>query len=879
MSIVHIIPHTHWDREWYFTFEQSRSMLVYFMDELLDVLEQDEEFKYFVLDGQAIILEDYLNVRPENEDRIRKLVKRGKLIIGPWYTQTDEFLVSGESLIRNLYYGIEKCKEFGDYMKIGYLPDSFGQSGQIPQLMVGFGINRVVFWRGLSERYTKSSEFIWKSPDGSEVFSVNMPLGYAIGKYLPHDSKKVYEKVYNIIKQLKERASTQNILIPNGHDQMPVQKDLTYLIKELNRIDGENQYLISNFDKYIDSVLSEKKVFDIVEGELTHQKYMRIHRGIYSTRYDLKKANFDIENLLVSYVEPILAIAYALGLPYQHGLIEQAWKELLKNHAHDSICSCCMDNVHEDMEARFKKALEICTSLLELNLRKISESIPSNDKDEQLLIFNTLPYARNGILKSTLYTDKEEFKIVDEKGNEISFQVINKRKVDMGKKDRRIAARGEKLFLNEIEILLEVFQIPPLGYKILYIVPAEIKTCNFVESNGIYDKNLIENEFFKIIANFDGTIDIYDKVNDKSVKGLLVFEDGGDDGDEYNYSPPYKDYLIKSNSFNSSINSKHENLRQQLIVIQTLDIPKDICERTKKLCSTKLPIETIISLEKGSKLINVKIKIVNMAYDHRVRVLFKTYIKTDVSFADQQFGIISRKNELPELKSWQIEGWQEKPVSIYPMQSFVDLNDGDYGFSVITKGIKEYEIIGEGFDTIAITLFRSVGYLGKSDLLYRPGRPSGVEVETPDSQMIGDLEFELALYPHKGNTRDGLVAKVSKEYLTPMISYQKLPYNIFSLNENARRFPTSYSLLRLESDAIISTIKKAEKGDALILRIYNPTLEKINGGKLCFIDKKFRDIFFTDLKEDINHKIMKSNNDIVDIGELQPCQVLSFKLM
>lgn len=879
MSIVHIIPHTHWDREWYFTFEQSRSMLVYFMDELLDVLEEDEEFKYFVLDGQAVILEDYLNVKPENEDRIRKLVKRGKLIIGPWYTQTDEFLVSGESLIRNLYYGIEKCKEFGDYMKIGYLPDSFGQSGQIPQLMVGFGINKVVFWRGLSERYANSSEFIWKSPDGSEVFAVNLPLGYAIGKYLPHDSKKAYERVYGIVQKLKEKATTQNILIPNGHDQMPVQKDLTYLIKELNRIDGENRYFISNFDKYIDSVLSEKEKFDVVQGELTHQKYMRIHRGIYSTRYDLKKASFYIENLMTSYVEPILAIAYTLGLPYQHGLIEQAWKELLKNHAHDSICSCCMDNVHKDMEARFKKALEICTSLLELNLRKISESIPSNDKGEQLLIFNTLPYARNGILKSTLYIDKEEFRIVDEKGNEISFQVINKRKVDMGKKDRRIAARGEKLFLNEIEILLEAFQVPPLGYKTLYVVPAEIKTCEIVEINDICDKNLIENEYFKVRANFDGTVDIYDKANDKNIKGLLVFEDGGDDGDEYNYSPPDKDYVIKSNSFNASINSTHEKLCQQLIIVQTLDIPKDICERTKKLCSTKLPIETIISLEKGSKLINVKIKIANMAYDHRVRVLFKTYIKADVSFADQQFGMISRKNELSELKSWQMEGWQEKPVSIYPMQSFVDLNDGTYGFSVITKGIKEYEIIGDGFDTIAITLFRSVGYLGKSNLLYRPGRPSGVEVETPDSQMIRDLEFELALYPHKGNTGDGLVAKASKEYLTPMISYQKLSYNVFSLNEDVQRSPSTYSLLRLESNAIISTIKKAEKEDALVLRIYNPTLERINGGKIYFVDRKFRNIYFTDLKEDIKHKIIKSNDDIVSIGELHPCQVLSFKFM
>ncbi|ADD01829.1 glycoside hydrolase family 38 [Thermoanaerobacter italicus Ab9] len=878
MTFVHIIPHTHWDREWYFTFEQARVMLVYFMDELLEVLEKDDEFKYFILDGQAVILEDYLEVNPQNKERIINLVKSGRLIIGPWYTQTDELLVSGESIIRNLYYGISKCKEFGDYMKVGYLPDSFGQSAQIPQLLRGFGIDKVVFWRGLSERHTKYSEFIWKSPDGSEVFAVNMPLGYAVGKYLPHDVKKAHERVSNIIQQLKQKATTQNVLIPNGHDQMPVQKDLTYLLSELNKIDSENRYLISNFDEYVDSVLEnkEKEEFDVVEGELTHQKYMRIHRGIYSTRYDLKKTNFYIENLLTNYVEPILTIAYTLGFPYPHGLVEKAWKEILKNHAHDSICSCCTDNVHKDMEARFKQALEICTSLLELNLRKISEAIPSNEKGEQLLIFNTLPYLRSGVVKSTLYTDKEDFEIIDEKGGKICYQVISKRVIDMGKKDRRIAARGEKLFLNEIEILVDAQQVPALGYKTLYIVPFEGGKKEDIE---IKSNNAIENEYYKVSANDDGTIDIHDKINDKHMKGLLVFEDSGDAGDEYNYSPPKKDYVIKSGENDILLKTIYGNLRQELVIEQVLNVPKDLEERGKKLHSVEIPIKTVVSLDKGSKFISVKINITNKACDHRLRVLFKTGIKSEVSFADQQFGIIARKNRLPELEVWESENWQEKPVSIYPMQSFVDLHDGKYGFSVVTNGIKEYEIIGEDFDTIAITLFRSVGYVGRSDLLYRPGRPSGVEIETPDSQMLGDLEFELALYPHKGDTVYGLVPQVAKEYLTPMISYQKLPYNVFVINEEQQQLPSRYSLLNLVSTAIMSTIKKSEKEDSIILRIYNPSLQKIDGGEICFVDKKYDGIYVTDLKEDNIRQLSKKDKDSVDIGELQPCQVMSFKFV
>lgn len=878
MIVVHIIPHTHWDREWYFTFEQSRVLLVYFMDELLDVLENDEEFKYFVLDGQAVILDDYLEVRPENKKRIANLVKAGRLIIGPWYTQTDELLVSGESLIRNLYYGIDKCKQFGGYMKIGYLPDSFGQSAQIPQILRGFGIERAVFWRGLSERHTKFSEFIWRSPDGSEVFAVNLPLGYAIGKYLPHDVKKTYERIQDIIAKLREKATTRNVLVPNGHDQMPVQKDLTYLVRELNKIDSENRYVLSNFDRYIDSVLKERKKFDVVEGELTHQKYMRIHRGIYSTRYDLKRTNFHIENMLTNFVEPILTIAYSLGFTYPHGLIEKAWKEILKNHAHDSICCCCTDSVHKDMESRFKTALEICTSLLELNLRKVSEAVPVDERGEQLLVFNTLPYERNGVVKAILYTDKDEFKILDDDGKEVDYQILDKRIVDIGRKDRRIAARGERLFLNEIEVIIEVKNVPALGYKTLCIVPGML---NERMKNGSYTENKIkniENEYYSVNANDDGTIDVYDKLNDKCMKGLLIFEDAGDAGDEYNYSPPRNDYVIRSIENKALVEVEKGHLRQKLIINQTLKVSKDLEERDKKLASVEIPIKTQIVLDKGSKIIKVKVNVANRAKDHRLRVLFKTEIKSQLSYADQQFGIITRENRPEEIEIWEKENWQEKPIPLYPMQSFVDITDGKYGFAVITNGIKEYEITGEDFDTIAITLFRSVGYLGKRELLYRPGRPSGVEVETPDSQMIGELEFELALYPHEGDTITGLVPKMAKEYLTPMISYQKLHYNLFVINEEQKKLPSKYSLLTVDGDVIMSTLKKSEKEDSIILRVYNPALQRIYGGKLYTIEK-YNNIYTTDLKEDNINQLTKNDDGSVDIGELQPCQVKSFKLM
>ncbi|MDB4895901.1 MAG: Alpha-mannosidase, partial [Firmicutes bacterium] len=182
MKKVHIVPHMHWDREWYFTTEESRILLVNNMEEILEMLETNPDYPAYVLDGQTAILEDYFAVKPENRERVRKLVQQGKLIIGPWYTQTDEMVVGGESIVRNLLYGMKDSEPFGKPMQIGYLPDSFGQSAQMPQILNGFDIRQAIFWRGLSERHgTDKTEFYWESADGSRVLTQRMPLGYAIG--------------------------------------------------------------------------------------------------------------------------------------------------------------------------------------------------------------------------------------------------------------------------------------------------------------------------------------------------------------------------------------------------------------------------------------------------------------------------------------------------------------------------------------------------------------------------------------------------------------------------------------------------------------------------------------------------------------------------
>ena len=165
-KILHIICNTHWDRAWVYPFQETRLLLLEFMDDLLDLFESDPKFHSFLMDSQTIAVEDYLDLRPEKEDQIKQLVKSGRLIVGPWYTLPEEYIVNGESLVRNLVVGHRLAQKWGKVSKIGYTPFSYGQTSQMPQIYRGFDIDTIIFHRGIN---TKKSEFVLEGPDGSQV--------------------------------------------------------------------------------------------------------------------------------------------------------------------------------------------------------------------------------------------------------------------------------------------------------------------------------------------------------------------------------------------------------------------------------------------------------------------------------------------------------------------------------------------------------------------------------------------------------------------------------------------------------------------------------------------------------------------------------------
>lgn len=871
VSRVHITPHMHWDREWYFTTEASRILLVNNMEEILTRLEQDTEYKYYVLDGQTAVLEDYFAVKPENRPRVKALVAAGKLIIGPWYTQTDTTLVSGESIVRNLMYGIRDCLAFGEPMKIGYLPDSFGMSSQLPHIYNGFGITRTMFWRGCSERHgTDKTEFLWQSQDGSEVTAQVLPLGYAIGKYLPEDEAGLRKRLDTYFEVLEKASVTKEILLPNGHDQMPLQQNIFAVMDKLREIYPQRQFVMSRFEEVFDHIDAHRDELATLKGEFIDGKYMRVHRTIGSTRMDIKIAHARIENKIVNVLEPLATLAWTLGFEYHHGLLEKMWKEILKNHAHDSIGCCCSDKVHREVMSRFELAEDMADNLTCFYMRKIVDNMPQSEEDK-LVMFNLTPWPREEVINTTIRLRASQFRLLDDRGNEIPYCLRSAREIDPGLIDRQIVHYGNYDPFMEFDIQLNQI-LPSMGYRTLYIEPHVAGKLLAAEKSS---EALLENAFWEITLNDDGTLRLLDKASGLIYDRVLEIEESSDDGDEYDYSPSREEWRLTSAQGEHEVEVIHEAWQSRAVIRHRMAVPADLAERSARQQTGTLEAELTVTLSHNSRRIDVEARLGNHADDHRVRVLIPTPFTADTVLADTQFGSLTRPVQDEAMANWQEEGWKEAPLPVWNLLNYAVLQERRNGMALFTEGLREFEVTGERQKTFALTLLRGVGVLGKEDLLLRPGRPSGIKMPVPDSQMRGQLTCRFSLFSFNGTPVSAGVAQQTKSWLTPVHCYNKIPWDAMKLNRASFTTPCSYSLLTLAPNGcVLSALKKAEDRDEMILRLYNPS-----GTRSCdvalSVNREVQACCETDMNE--VRKAQGEEGSAIT-GSFRPCQSRTFSI-
>ena len=364
MATIHIVPHTHWDREWYLPFQRFRLKLVHLIDSLLDLLAADPQYAFFTLDGQTILLEDYLEIRPEREAQIREFVQSGRLLIGPWYILPDEFLVSPEATIRNFLQGERDARRFGGKMKVGYIPDPFGHIGQMPQILNGFGIQAACVQRGLDE---EPCEIWWQAPDGSRVLMAYLRDGYGNAWNLPADDPPAFLKMASTrAADLKPHSNVNQILLMFGTDHTEPNPATSAAIRYSNQNAGDDSFLQSTLPAYLQAVRHEIEArnftLPVIQGELRSSRRHHLLPGVLSTRVWIKQRNHACETLLERWAEPFSLFAsqavpgvdpYSNRLNHPAAILRQAWKLLMKCHPHDSICGCSIDEVHAEMRPRF----------------------------------------------------------------------------------------------------------------------------------------------------------------------------------------------------------------------------------------------------------------------------------------------------------------------------------------------------------------------------------------------------------------------------------------------------------------------------------------------------------------------------------------------
>lgn len=895
---VHVVPHSHWDREWYFTTSRSKVYLMKDLKDVLDTLESNPDFKYFMVDAQGSLLDDYIKWMPQDKDRITKLVKEKKLVIGPWYTQTDQLVISGESIVRNMYYGMKRCETFGGYMNVGYVPDSFGQSGNMPQIYKEFGIDDTLFWRGVSDDMVNHTDYNWRGDDGSVVFTTQIPFGYYIGGNIPEDPKQSEEFWQKeCFEKAGGRSATKHIYFPNGFDQAPIRTNLPEIIKERNEKDPENEYVISCIEDYIKDVKSENPELEEVSGELVIAKHMRIHKSIFSSRSDLKVMNTQIQNYVTNVMEPLLTLSYNLGNDYPHEAVGEIWKLLFENAAHDSIGSCISDTANEDVYVRYKQARDIAVNLVELHSRLIATSV-KNDAEMTFTLINTLPQKRNDTVVVKTYIPGGNFAILDEKGNKVDYTVIESRDLTDYVLSQTIKLDPSRKFyvpsqVLEATIAIKTSDVPAFGY-VQYTLDTKGNSAKNLEK-----KNTLENEFYAINVEEDGSLTITDKENNVTYKNQGVLVENGDDGDSFNYSPPRKDLEVFSNKSECSVEVSGSDIYDQAVIKFNMVVPKDLEERAEGKVSVNLPITMTVALRKDSKVIDFNVHVDNKGLSHRLCVLFDSQIVSSFNYADEQFGSIKRPNYyekemklymasaenktekktgVQELANWANDQstWQEPPISIEPTQSYVSLTDGKQGIAVIPQGVREYEVLDDHM--IRLTLFRTYGFMGKENLIYRPGRASGERIiETPAAQLLKEMDFAFGFTTYASDINEANVDTLAKAYNTNIEVYTYAEFLngrlIFSQREIEGTKEARYSLFETENKLVVSAMKKAEDNDGYIIRLFNGKNHENISDTIKF-NFDVKEAYYTNLREEKTEDIKVENNTI-NVKELSHCKFVT----
>ena len=830
-TIIHLVPSAHWDREWYLSFPRFQTRLVRLIDKVIYLLENGI-YPCYLLDGQTVMIEDYLAVKPQNEARIKKLISSGKLVVGPWYTVPDTFIPCGESLLKNLETGIKIRNGYGGEGKVAYTPDSFGLNSQFAQIVAKYGMKYVYFTRG--ERLEdeslsgKRSDVVLRSKDGTALIGECDKYSTGSGLVVPgiwkNFEKHKVEKSDAVrcvdwtFDYQKSRTAYKNRLWICGTDHLEPRDDLPAIAAFLNETYKDADFKLSTIDDFFDAVSEETPTEEpcVADGE-QRGNYGRHYElsNTLSSRPDIKLLNREAENLMFGAFESLDLFAETnenFGYFDRRAIAEHAYKELLKSHAHDSICACGSEEMCEDEKVRLRGVKEVALELIKDDLNRIGSSLKRLNGGGELLLFNPLPYDRKEVVEgyATVPYDIDGNKLTDENGNvaeDSRVEILFRKRIDI---ETMKYTTFDEISTDETRSFIpENAGKEDIQTGVYYRFTANVKALSFSrygfcreEAREIkvnFGENM-SNGLLKIVVSDDGNIVITDK---NGVKAEFYPTMDIDDGDSYTYANKAAKPSVKADEVVVGKTTGCELYSEKEVKYEFKNA--GINKKSVVLCLK-------IRLEKDDDKAKITAEISNEnCYGFRLGLTQKIDGKADFTLADTPFDLVKRPINIKRGSSRDIFTCSMRNVAAIPQKTGVT--------AVFSKSFYEYEAWSteEGETFVRYTLLRSTEkvydtYLPTKD---ESGAGKGMRWRSESLKMLGNHEFCFAVKLY-----DEL--KPATEILADALKYQYSPIarGVSPDGNTDISKLTGFSLV----DAAFSRIIEREDGGkkSLLVRIYNP---------------------------------------------------------
>ncbi|GAA1870288.1 glycoside hydrolase family 38 C-terminal domain-containing protein [Asanoa iriomotensis] len=840
-----VVPHTHWDREWYEPFQRFRLRLVALLDDVFDRMERDPRQR-FTLDGQLAAVDDYLEVRPERREQVTALVRAGRLAVGPWQILLDEFLCSGENIVRNLERGLLRSAELGGAMPVGYLPDMFGHVAQMPQILAGAGLAHACVFRGVPQAVARHA-FAWRAPDGTTVRTEYLPGGYGNAAGLMDEPAQVTRRAGDLAGMLagwRFDGETTPALAMYGTDHAAPAPDAPDLLAGADLADAKLR--LGTLTEYFATQPSTVDGLPVVHGELRSHARANILPGVISVRGHLKQAMNRAERRVERYAEPLAALTHDRSL---QRFLDMAWTRLIDASCHDSVTGCGCDETAEQVAVRIAEADQLGRAVCDLVGARLATAVPRDG----YLLFNPTPAPRTALARLDVETpadgaaaltdgagrvvtaqilDRAATLLADDMvpaadlplvlarvhGRELYGQEITAWSVSPGDATLtfHVARHGDAAFdVADVRLALAdagatgmwrvrilaapratvaaLVEVPPLGRTAVRPAGSRTATARPEPTPVTVAGACLDNGLLRVEVAEDGTLTLTTP-DGVTVGGIGRVVDGGDVGDSYNYAPPAADEVVDKPVAVRTVVRHDGPLVGVVDVVREYRWPvhSDVDAGSRAVDREPITVTTRVELRGSERFARLRVDFDNRCDDHRVRLHLPLPSPARSSYAEGQFAVVERGLTAEG-------GGGEVPLPTFPANGFVAAG----GLAVLLTQPTEYELTDSGSE-LAVTMLRAIGMLSRNRHALRD-EPAGPQLPTPGAQCRGFRTVELAVLPHQGAWHEaGLVAQ-AEAYRHDLLAFP-------GTAETAAALPAPTSGLSVDGEGVALTSVRDRPG-------------------------------------------------------------------